>query len=201
MKTLRNTFKLSTIILIAFIGFTLPAQADIPVKLQKIIKHAKWQATQDVHYDGTYRKIDYPNGDVPANIGVCTDVLIRAYRAIGVDLQLLIHEDMVSHRAIYNKRRKTAQLDKSIDHRRVPNMRTYFTRQGAKLTISKKGEDYKPGDIVFWDVAAGHVGLVVDVKVSGTKRYKVVHNIGGGPQLEDFLFGAVIVDHYRWIPK
>jgi uncharacterized protein len=196
----RSIFGLAIIVFTGLLSFTFYQDKSIPKTVQKVIDHAKWQSTQDVTYDGGYRRIDYPNGDVPANIGVCTDVIIRAYRAIDIDLQKLIHEDMVSHKASYDKRRKTKNLDKSIDHRRVPNMRTFFERKGAKLSISKKGSDYAPGDLVFWDVAAGHTGIVVDVKVAGTHRYKVVHNIGGGPQLEDFLFGAKIVDHYRWYP-
>jgi uncharacterized protein YijF (DUF1287 family) len=165
---------------------------------EKVIDHAIWQTTQDVTYDGRYIGIPYPNGDVPANIGVCTDVVIRAYRAINKDLQQLIHEDMLKAREAYNKRYKTKVLDTSIDHRRTQNMQTYFTRHGKKLPISKNGSDYKPGDLVFWDVAAGHVGIVIDKKVPGTNRYYVVHNIGSGPRKEDFLFGAPIVDHYRW---
>lgn len=182
-------------------SFTVSVTDTITSKKQKVIDHAKWQATQAVTYDGSYRSIPYPNGDVPANVGVCTDVIIRAYRAISIDLQKLVHEDMLKHKSIYDKRRYTKRLDTNIDHRRCPNLQTYFTRQGAKLPITKNEADYKPGDIIFWDVAAGHVGLVVDVKVPGTNRFKMVHNIGAGPQLEDFLFGAKIVDHYRWYPS
>jgi len=180
--------------------FTLSSLVTTSPKMQTVVDHAQWQATQDVTYDGSYRSIPYPNGDVPANIGVCTDVIIRAYRAIDVDLQVLVHEDMLANKSEYDKRRYSPVVDSNIDHRRCPNLRTFFTRQGAKLPISKSGADYLPGDIVFWDIAAGHVGMVVDKKVAGTNRYYVVHNIGGGPQEEDFLFGGKIVDHYRWQP-
>jgi len=193
--------KVSLVLLFGFMLVAFTTAPETVSKTQTVIDHAKWQSTQDVTYDGSWRKIGYPNGDVPANIGVCTDVIIRAYRSIDVDLQVLVHEDMLANKSIYDQRRYTPKLDHNIDHRRCPNLQTYFTRQGAKLPVTKKGSDYLPGDIVFWDVAAGHVGLVVDVQVKGTSRYKVVHNIGGGPQMEDFLFGATIVDHYRWNPK
>lgn len=171
---------------------------SITTNLTKVIENAIEQTKHHVTYDGSYYRISYPNGDVPDDIGVCTDVIIRAYRAIGVDLQKLVHEDMLIAKDIYDKRRYSKIIDSNIDHRRVPNLRTFLTRQNSKVPISSKGKDYEPGDIVFWDVAAGHVGLVVNIKVSGTDRYKVVHNIGSGPQLEDFLFNATIVDHYRW---
>ena len=169
----------------------------ITSQMQKVVDHAKWQSTQHVTYDGKYIQIPYPNGDVPANIGVCTDVIIRAYRAIGVDLQKLIHEDMLSNKVVYDKRRYSKIVDSNIDHRRTQNMQTYFTRQGAKKPIT---DNYLPGDIVFWDVAYGHVGIVVDEKVPGTDRYYVVHNIGSGPKMEDVLYSFKIVDHYRWNP-
>jgi uncharacterized protein len=188
------------ILILTALVFTLSSFVTPTPNMQKVIDHAQWQSTQDVTYDGSWRKIDYPGGDVPAHIGVCTDVIIRAYRAIDVDLQVLIHEDMLKAHAEYNKRYHTKTIDANIDHRRTQNMQTFFTRQGAKLPISKKGSDYLPGDIVFWDIAHGHVGIVTDKKVPGTSRYYVVHNIGGGPQEEDFLFGGVIEDHYRWNP-
>lgn len=191
---------ISMIALFFLVSSFTSGTGDETSSLQKVIDHAKWQTTQDVTYDGSWRKIDYPNGDVPANIGVCTDVIIRAYRSIGVDLQKLVHEDMRTDHAKYQKRRRTKVLDRNIDHRRCPNLQTYLDRQGAKQSISNKGLDYLPGDIVFWDIAAGHVGIVIDEKVSDTDRFKIVHNIGGGPQTEDFLFAATIVGHYRWMP-
>jgi uncharacterized protein YijF (DUF1287 family) len=160
---------------------------------QKVVDHAKWQTTQQVTYDGSYRKISYPNGDVPANIGVCTDVIIRAYRSINQDLQKLMHEDIVANPNAY----KIIKADRNIDHRRVPNMKCFLKRKGAELAIS---DPYLPGDIVFWNVAAGHVGIVIDVKVPGTNRYYIVHNIGAGPKMEDFLYSTTIVGHYRWWP-
>lgn len=152
-------------------------------------------------YDGSYRTLKYPGGDVPDSIGVCTDLIIRAYRKLGLDLQKLIHEDMKIAFAEYNKRRKSEVIDKNIDHRRTPNMQTFFTRKKAKKTVSLKAEDYQPGDLVFWDVADGHVGMVVNIRTPDKKRWMIAHNIGSGSELEDFLFGATIVDHYRWKGK
>jgi uncharacterized protein YijF (DUF1287 family) len=177
-----------------------PEKIDDPF-FAELCRYAYEQTLQKVTYDGSYYIIPYPNGDVPENIGVCTDVIIRAYRKTGYDLQKLIHEDMKIAHADYNKRRKTEKLDPNIDHRRTPNMQTFFKRQGAELPISNNARDYKPGDIVFWDVAYGHVGFVVNYKTHDKQRYMVVHNIGAGPQLEDFLFGAKITGHYRWKPK
>ena len=139
--------------LILIFGAFVPEE-DFFTKLSKAaLEHTK----QEVTYNGQYYEIPYPNGDVPSNIGVCTDVIIRVYRKFGVDLQKLVHEDMVKNKAIYNKRRKTDKLNASIDHRRVPNLQTYLTRQGAKLPVTDNETDYKPGDIVCWDVAAGHI--------------------------------------------
>lgn len=159
------------------------------------------QTFKKVKYDGSYYVIKYPGGDVPDSIGVCTDVVIRSYRQTGYDLQKLVHEDMKTAFSVYNKRRKSDRIDRNIDHRRTPNLETFFTRQGAKLPVTDKEEDYKPGDIVFWDVATGHVGIVVKKKVPGTNRHYIVHNICCGNQMEDFLFVPKIVGHYRWIPK
>ncbi|MGZ3884667.1 MAG: DUF1287 domain-containing protein [Bacteroidia bacterium] len=167
----------------------------------KLSKAAIEHTNQKVKYDGRYVEIAYPNGDVPDSIGVCTDVIIRVYRKFGVDLQQLIHEDMLKHKAEYDKRRNTLKLNASIDHRRTPNMQTFFTREGAKLPVTSNDADYKPGDIVFWDVAYGHVGFVTHEKVPGTTRPYIVHNIGAGNKKEDFLYGAKLVDHYRWKPK
>ncbi|HYG49769.1 MAG TPA: DUF1287 domain-containing protein [Flavobacteriales bacterium] len=168
---------------------------------KELVDAVKAQTKDTVVYDGSYYVLKYPGGDVPKGIGVCTDVVIRAYRKIGFDLQQLIHEDMKKAFAEYNRRRKSNRIDASIDHRRTPNMQTFFSRQGAKLPVTEKEEDYLPGDIVFWDVAQGHVGMVVDEKIPGTNRYYIVHNICCGNNMEDFLFGARIVDHYRWSPK
>lgn len=153
----------------------------------------------EVTYDGSYRSISYPNGDVPVNIGVCTDVIIRAYRKMGVDLQKEIHEDILKNRAAYWR---VKSPDTNIDHRRVPNMQVFFKLHGEVLQISKEPNDYKPGDIVCWKLGGkggiDHIGLVVNRKSIDEKRYLVIHNIGGGQNIEDFLFGDLIVGHYRF---
>lgn len=159
-----------------------------------IIKHAKWQCSQDVTYDPSYYRIPYPSGDVPADKGVCIDVVIRAFRSIDVDFQKLIHEDMAKNMSYYGVKK----TDTNIDHRRCKNAIKYFRKAGKTVPVTSNGSDYKPGDLVFWDIAAGHVGIVTDVKVPNTDRYYVVHNICCGPKMQDFLFSADIVEHVRW---
>ena len=153
----------------------------------------------EVIYDGSYRSIPYPNGDVPVNVGVCTDVIIRAYRKMGVDLQKEIHEDILKNRAAYWR---VINPDANIGHRRVPNMQVYFKSYAKVLPISNDPNNYKPGDIVCWKLGGkggiDHIGLVVNRKSFDEKRYLVIHNIGGGQNIEDFLFGDLIVGHYRF---
>jgi len=153
-----------------------------------------------VRYVSEYIRIPYPGGDVPADIGVCTDEIIRSYRAVGVDLQKEVHEDMLQNFAAYpNQRRwRLAHPDSNIDHRRVPNLMVFFQRKGESLPITNRAADYAPGDLVTWDLGRGvpHIGIVVDQR-SGA-RYKVVHNIGEGPRMEDVLFNWKITGHYRY---
>ena len=143
------------------------------------------RTTHEVRYDGSYLLIPYPNGDVPSNIGVCTDVIIRSYRAIGTDLQKLVHEDMAQNFASYPSKRiwglKTP--DKNIDHRRVPNLQAYFSRHGVKLTISNNKQDYAPGDIVTWMLPGNlpHIGIVTNKMSGSTGNPLIAHNIGAGP--------------------
>ncbi len=155
---------------------------------------------QKVTYDPSYFSIDYPNGDVPSDKGVCTDVVIRAYRKLGIDLQKEVHQDMKAHFNLYPKMWGLKTTDKNIDHRRVPNLMTYFKRQGAEKPITKNSNDYKPGDVVCWNLggAITHIGIVVNKKSSDGKRYLIVHNIGGGQVLEDCLFNFKIIGHYRF---
>lgn len=178
-----------------YLAVALPLSAN-----PKVIEGAKKQVGVTRGYDGTYRKIAYPNGDVPRETGVCTDVIIRAYRHAGVDLQVLVHEDMKAHFSAYPKSWGLRRPDPNIDHRRVPNLATFFTRHGAKLAVTQRGADYKPGDVVTWRLSSGvpHIGLVSDVRVPNTDRYQVVHNIGGGAQIEDVLFDYALTGHYRW---
>lgn len=155
-----------------------------------------------VRYVSEYVRIPYPGGDVPADTGVCTDEVIRAYRAVGVDLQKEVHEDMLKSFATYpNQRRwRLDHPDPNIDHRRVPNLMVFFTRKGVSLPVSQRAEDYKPGDLVTWDLGRNvpHIGIVVDQKGRWSDRYMVVHNIGEGPKMEDVLFDWKITGHYRY---
>ena len=153
-----------------------------------------------VKYDPTYYTIPYPNGDVPAGRGVCTDVIIRAYRVVGIDLQKEVHEDMKANFSKYPKKWGLKSTDKNIDHRRVPNLMFFFERKGAKLPITNKGLDYKPGDIVTWMLPGNlsHIGLVVNRKTADNKRYMIVHNIGTGQVMQDCLASWKITGHYRY---
>lgn len=156
---------------------------------------------QKVTYDPSYYSIKYPNGDVPRDKGVCTDVIIRAYRKIGIDLQKNVHEDMKNNFDAYPKKWGLKTTDKNIDHRRVPNLMTYFKRKGAEKSISDKAEDYLPSDIVCWNLGGGitHIGIVVDKKSKDGKRNLIVHNIGEGQVIADCLFEYKIIGHYRYI--
>jgi uncharacterized protein YijF (DUF1287 family) len=155
---------------------------------------------QKVQYDPTYTQINYPNGDVPADKGVCTDVIVRAYRKLGIDLQKEVHEDMKANFDKYPKIWGLSKPDKNIDHRRVPNLMTFFTRHGTVKKISQDSNDYKPGDVVCWNLGGGitHIGIVVNKKSTDGQRHLIVHNIGAGQMLEDCLFGYKIIGHYRY---
>lgn len=155
---------------------------------------------QKITYDPSYFSIKYPNGDVPKNKGVCTDVVIRSYRLIGIDLQQKVHEDMKEHFKIYPKIWGLKKTDKNIDHRRVPNLMTFFKRKGASIAITIKAKDYLPGDIVSWSLSGGltHIGFVVSKKSKDKKRFLISHNIGAGQVLEDCLFDFKIIGHYRY---
>lgn len=169
--------------------------------LDRLVDAAIERTSHEVRYDPSYFKIDYPNGDVPAEVGVCTDEVIRSYRAVGVDLQKLVHEDMERGFSAYPRAWGAKKTDKNIDHRRVPNLMTFFKRQGASLPITEEARDYKPGDVVTWDLSGGltHIGLVVNVPSDADAgRFQIVHNIGAGPKMEDVLFGWKLTGHYRY---
>ncbi|WP_260258919.1 DUF1287 domain-containing protein [Vibrio intestinalis] len=157
-----------------------------------------------VRYDGSYLRIDYPNGDVPESIGVCTDVVIRSYRTLGVDLQQLVHEDMRANFAQYPSKRiwGLTRPDTNIDHRRVPNLQAFFERHGKSIPVSQQSSSYKAGDIVTWMLPGNlpHIGILVSEKSSDGQRSLVVHNIGAGPVMEDMLFDYKITGHYRYEP-
>lgn len=176
---------------------TLFAQTEFS---QKLSTAAQELTKQQVSYDPQYFSISYPNGDVPSDKGVCTDVIIRAYRKVGIDLQKEVHEDMAANFSKYPKNWGLKKTDKNIDHRRVPNLMTYFSRHGTVKIISTNSSDYVPGDIVCWNLggAITHIGIVVDKKSEDGKRYMIVHNIGGGQVLEDVLFSYKIIGHYSF---
>jgi len=158
---------------------------------------------QKVSYDPSYFKIGYPNGDIPADKGVCTDIVIRAYRKLGIDLQKEVHEDMNANFKKYPQSWGLSGTDKNIDHRRVPNLMTFFSRNGQVKPITNKPGDYLPGDIVCWNLGGGitHIGIVVNKKSSDGTRNLIVHNIGGGQVLADCLFEFKIIGHYTYEKK
>ncbi len=155
---------------------------------------------QDVEYDPSYFTIDYPNGDIPSNKGVCTDVVIRAYRKLGIDLQKVVHEDMVKNFNLYPKIWGLTSTDKNIDHRRVPNLMTFFGRFGTSLPLTKNPIDYLPGDLVCWDLGSNvtHIGIIIDKKAPNGTIPLVVHNIGNGQEISNCLFSFKIIGHYRY---
>ena len=170
-------------------------------EIKKLLESAVEQTNLTKNYDPAYVVIPYPNGDIPIEKGVCTDVVIRAFRKAGVDLQTEVHEDMMANFAVYPKKWNLPKPDTNIDHRRVPNLQTFFTRRGKSLPINDNAEDYKPGDVVAWDLdgkGMTHIGLVSNIYNESTKRYLIIHNIGGGTQAEDRIFDWKIIGHYRY---
>lgn len=169
-----------------------------------IVTAAIDQTHQKVRYDGSYFSIAYPNGDVPANVGVCSDVVIRAYRKLGVDLQVLVHEDMAKNFRLYPSKKLWGlnSTNRNIDHRRVPNLQVFFSRHGKSLPVTDKAQDYAAGDIVTWMLPGNlpHIGIVTDKTAFGSESPLIVHNIGAGPKLEDMIFAYKITGHYRYQP-
>jgi len=170
---------------------------------EKLVQAALERTTHDVVYDGSYLKIAYPMGDVPDSIGVCTDVVIRSYRELGLDLQQLVHEDLRKNFKLYpnQKRWGLSKPDTNIDHRRVPNLRVFFSRHGESLPVTDKASDYLPGDVVSWKIndKMVHIGIVSDQPAFfNPDRKMIIHNIGNGPELSDMLFDYEITGHYRF---
>lgn len=155
-----------------------------------------------IDYDPAYFSIKYPNGDVPKNKGVCTDVIIRAYRKLNIDLQKEVHEDMIDHFSEYPNLQKwgMTKTDTNIDHRRVPNLEIFFERNGEELPVTTNPKDYKTGEIVTWMInnKLPHIGIVTNQKSRDGKRNLIVHNVGSGQVLDDCLFDYKIVGHYRY---
>ncbi|MTI20926.1 DUF1287 domain-containing protein [Fulvivirga sp. RKSG066] len=189
--------KLLHIFSLLFLSSSVFAQTDF---YRALADSTLTLTNQQVIYDPSYFRLDYPNGDVPANKGVCTDVVIRAYRKIGIDLQKEVHEDMKAHFDLYPKNWGLTHPDKNIDHRRVPNLMTFFGRYGKTLSINENPTNYQPGDIVCWQLSGGmtHIGIVSTKKATDTLRPMIIHNIGSGQVLEDMLFDFKIIGHYRY---
>ncbi|HWZ82117.1 MAG TPA: DUF1287 domain-containing protein [Terriglobales bacterium] len=169
--------------------------------LQRLVNAAIERTTHAVRYEPAYVRIPYPGGDVPFDTGVCTDEIIRSYRAVGVDLQKEVHEDIAQNFSAYSRKWRwlSGKPDSNIDHRRVPNLMVFFQRKGEALPITTLPHDYNPGDLVTYDLGGNvpHIGIVVDRK-GASGRYMIVHNIGQGPKLEDVLFNWKITGHYRY---
>ena len=181
------------------------ANSQVVFGANQLVEQAKARTLQNVTYDGRYISIDYPDGDVPSNIGVCTDVIVRAYRGIGIDLQKRVHEDMKVNFAAYPSKRiwGLSKPDANIDHRRVPNLQVFFSRHGTSLNVSDKPASYLPGDIVSWMLPGNlpHIGIVVDEYSPIDKAPLIVHNIGAGPKMENMLFNSQITGHYRYLEQ
>ena len=169
-------------------------------ELKKLIDAAVAQVGVTTGYDPSYVSLGYPGGDVPKETGVCTDVVVRAFRGVDVDLQKEVHEDMSRAFADYPKRWGLSRPDSNIDHRRVPNLMTYFHRIGKLVLVSEMADDYWPGDIVTWDLGGGvdHIGIVTNLSSSQDGPLFIVHNIGAGARVQDVLFHWKITGHYRY---
>ncbi|MGH9522947.1 MAG: DUF1287 domain-containing protein [Terriglobales bacterium] len=185
-------------ILICAVALAASAQTVTRDFVAKIVEAADDRPNHPARYDPSYVRIPYPNGDVPADTGVCTDEIIRIYRAAGIDLQKKVHDDIAAHPSAYPTH---GTLDTNIDHRRVSNLTVFFARNGERLPVSDREADYLPGDIVTWKLPRGydHIGMVTDRKLR-SGRYMVEHNIGEGPRIEDVLFAWKITGHFRYRP-
>lgn len=182
--------------------FTSGRDFDHQQFLHRLAAAAEERVNHPVRYDPGYMPIAYPGGDVPPDTGVCIDEVIRIYRSLGIDLQKEVHEDMVAEFAAYPSRSiwKLSHPDANIDHRRVPNLRVFFSRKGERLPIGSEAKDYLPGELVTWDLGHGltHIGVVVERTATPHGRHLIEHNIGAGPRIEDVLFDWKITGHYRY---
>ena len=189
---------LLTLFFLLFIAFHTVGQSTLALKLSDA---AIALTKQKVIYDPAYFSIPYPNGDVPVGKGVCTDVVIRAYRTgLDIDLQKEVHLDMKPNFKLYPKNWGRKTTDRNIDHRRVYNLMVFFKRKGTEKPLTKNPDDYKPGDLVCWNLGGGmsHIGVVINKRSTDGKRYLIVHNIGGGQVIEDCLFAWKIIGHYQY---
>lgn len=169
-------------------------------QLKQMLDGAIAQAGVTTEYDPAYVALEYPGGDVPEKTGVCSDVVVRAFRKAGIDLQKEVHEDMKAARSEYPTRWGAIGPDKNIDHRRVLNLMKYFERNGKSLPITNAAADYQPGDIVAWELTNGidHIGIVTNMISNSDDRFLIVHNIGAGTRIEDVLLAWTIKGHYRF---
>jgi uncharacterized protein YijF (DUF1287 family) len=177
-----------------------PLPTNASPQLQPFIEAAIEQSKVTTGYDPSYVGISYPNGDVSSNTGVCSDVVVRAFRKVGIDLQKEVHEDMTRAWSEYPKKWGARGTDTNIDHRRVLNLTTYFQRQGKSVPVSSDRADYLPGDVVAWELSDGveHIGILTNLASDSDKHYLIVHNIGAGARVEDVLLSWKIIGHYRY---
>lgn len=204
-------FLLAIITFISFYSCGQKQENKTPIIAENVIINTFEQKLSDVAlsiinpsivYDPGYFSIKYPNGDIAANKGVCTDVIIRAYRKLNIDLQKEVHEDMEANFSKYPNLKKwgMTKTDTNIDHRRVPNLEIFFDRKGEKLSINHDSSTYKTGEIVTWMINGKlpHIGIITNKKSADGERNLIVHNIGGGQVLADCLFDFEIVGHYKY---
>lgn len=194
--------RVTLVLLVLSLSLLAQTSLDKPAFTKKVVAAAVARPKVHVRYVPDYVSIPYPGGDVPPDTGTCTDEIIRIYRAVGVDLQREVHEDMVAHFDQYPAKWRSARSrpDTNIDHRRVPNLIVFFRRKGESLPVTGNASDFAPGDLVTWDLGNGqtHIGIVVDRKPLLFDRYMILHNIGRGPQIEDVLFDWKITGHFRY---
>jgi len=201
MSTQPIPARTAILLVVVLAGMAGPFRSSHAQELHaRVIAAAIDRTTRSVTYDGSYRAISYPNGDVPDDVGVCTDLVVRAYRAVDLDLQALVHKDMQLAFDDYPDLWGLTRPDPNIDHRRVPNLQAFFRRNGESLPVTRNPADFAPGDLVTWMLPGNlpHVGLVTDRRTSDGDRPLIVHNIGRGPVLEDMLLRFQITGHYRY---
>ncbi len=187
-----------SVLIILFLSF--PLISGTLSTSDMLVAAAEERLNHRVIYDGRYLSIPYPMGDIPDSTGVCTDLVIRSYRKLGIDLQKLVHEDMKQRFSEYPSNWGLSGTDRNIDHRRVPNLQCFFSKHGNSLPISNNAEEYMPGDLVTWMLPGNlpHIGIVSGTIIDG--RPLIIHNIGEGPKLEDCLFLYTVTGHYRYLP-
>ena len=178
---------------------TKPLPDNASPQLKQMLDGAIAQAGVTTEYDPAYVALEYPGGDVPEKTGVCSDVVVRAFRKAGIDLQKEVHEDMKAARSEYPTKWGATAIDANIDHRRVLNLMKYFERHGKSLPVGTDA-DYQPGDVVAWTLTSGvdHIGIVTNMESGYGNRYLIVHNIGAGTRIEDVMFSWTIKGHYRF---